>query len=308
MFRHDPKRRCAAHSKAFTLIELLVVVTIIAILLALLVPALDKAMYHTLLMRCGVNQKLTAATVIQYTFDNKRYYPKRPDLPRGDAANSGGGVSPWAVFLPTSSVPTGYDMRPILRDQLGLNANTAFQCPLIVPIDVDARQEDEYVYGNQGLWFGWYYFDRSFAVNQNINGTRAQVANGGTAHPGMFRYGDRFVHKGKKYNLLVSDIDLYRPTTMGDQTSHPDQFAKRMYNAIYIRVNVAAAAALPHTASFWHDPVGQRGTVDNNFAYDDGSVRRLNQLKNKPSETRTDDLSNTYDNRTPSDTTQVPRQ
>src|ERR1041385_7046662 len=44
---------------AFTLIELLVVVTIIVVLLALLTPALDRAIYRAELLRCGANQKGT---------------------------------------------------------------------------------------------------------------------------------------------------------------------------------------------------------------------------------------------------------
>jgi len=39
--------------KAFTLVELLVVFTIIVILLALLVPALGRAIYHARLAQCA---------------------------------------------------------------------------------------------------------------------------------------------------------------------------------------------------------------------------------------------------------------
>ena len=42
---------------AFTLIELLVVVTIIVVLLAMLTPALDKAIYQAELAVCGAHKK-----------------------------------------------------------------------------------------------------------------------------------------------------------------------------------------------------------------------------------------------------------
>ncbi len=43
------------HSKGYTLIELLVVITIIAVMLALLSPAMDRAIYQAELAVCGAN-------------------------------------------------------------------------------------------------------------------------------------------------------------------------------------------------------------------------------------------------------------
>src|ERR1041385_2757440 len=62
---------------AFTLIELLVVITIIILLLALLTPALDKAVYQAELVQCGGNLKLIGTAVIGYAFENKKWYPDR---------------------------------------------------------------------------------------------------------------------------------------------------------------------------------------------------------------------------------------
>ena len=61
----------------FTLIELLVVVTIIVILLAILVPALEKAVYQAQMAKRGANMKGIANSVSIYTFDFKRNYPVR---------------------------------------------------------------------------------------------------------------------------------------------------------------------------------------------------------------------------------------
>ena len=47
------------HRIAFTLIELLVVITIIVILLALLVPAINKGIYAAELAKCGSQLKGT---------------------------------------------------------------------------------------------------------------------------------------------------------------------------------------------------------------------------------------------------------
>src|SRR5688500_8855542 len=62
---------------AFTLIELLVVVTIIVVLLALLTPALDKAIYQAELTVCGANQRAVAMSAVSYATGSKRFYPHR---------------------------------------------------------------------------------------------------------------------------------------------------------------------------------------------------------------------------------------
>ena len=60
---------------AFTLIELLVVITIIVVLLALLTPAVDRAIYQAELTVCGTRLKGIATGNLAYAADNKRSYP-----------------------------------------------------------------------------------------------------------------------------------------------------------------------------------------------------------------------------------------
>src|ERR1044071_1358058 len=63
---------------AFTLVELLVVVAIIVILLSLMAPALDRAIYQAQLAVCGARVRTIAEGAILYTQNNKRDYPDRP--------------------------------------------------------------------------------------------------------------------------------------------------------------------------------------------------------------------------------------
>src|SRR5687767_2102205 len=66
-----------AVSKGFTLVELLVVIAIIVVLLALLTPAMDQAIYQAELTVCGTRTRAIAMGALDYAGANRRAYPYR---------------------------------------------------------------------------------------------------------------------------------------------------------------------------------------------------------------------------------------
>jgi prepilin-type processing-associated H-X9-DG protein/prepilin-type N-terminal cleavage/methylation domain-containing protein len=99
---HPPPQSCHPF-RQFTLIELLVVIAIIAILAAMLLPALQNAKASAHKVTCMNNQKQLMTSIIMYTDDNDGFLIPGSEMPWGNstvfAGLAGGGQVYWVDLI-----------------------------------------------------------------------------------------------------------------------------------------------------------------------------------------------------------------
>jgi prepilin-type N-terminal cleavage/methylation domain-containing protein/prepilin-type processing-associated H-X9-DG protein len=111
--------------RAFTLIELLVVISVIALLVAILLPALAKARQATQDTQCLSNVRQLTTASLNYTIDNKTYFT--PWATEADLTATYYNIGKGATVVYDYSGARWMD--PIWRDYMNKNIQV-FECPL----------------------------------------------------------------------------------------------------------------------------------------------------------------------------------
>lgn len=237
--------------RKFTLIELLVVVAVIAILAAMLLPALSKARYRARLTLCMSGLRQLGLGLFLYADDYDERYPRRQvNVVQGQQSQ---------LLDSKLGNPNGPDDRPMLRTVV--NLDQILICPFspLAPGHSLLDPTDE-AWSTYELWFG------------------TDIVQGDD-NTGMLTINDRphFTTGGQTYTFSLLAADLERDWTAQAglymlHSAHPDIGRILPYSELY-----GAGWGGTYVVANWGRQFADaaaitRGPLDRNFLRNDGSV------------------------------------
>lgn len=206
-----PRVGGASQPSGFTLIELLVVIAIIAILAAMLLPALSRAKQKALRVQCLSNQKQLTYAWLLYSGD----FNDNLAVNANNVAINGGTVG-WVDDVlswdlpPSPSNPQNYDLSLLANALLApycAKAVAIYKCPGdIYPAAKGPRV-------------------RSISMNGQMNGYTGSDANGATV---LNQYGS-----GQNYTVFHKQSDITTPPPVSAWVfidEHPDSINDALFH------------------------------------------------------------------------------
>ncbi|MBI1335884.1 MAG: prepilin-type N-terminal cleavage/methylation domain-containing protein [Phycisphaera sp.] len=200
----------------FTLVELLVVVAIIAVLIAILLPSLNRARYQAKLVVCKSQMHQQCIGVTSYGTDYEGFYPEAPAQDPSVKLRGRGDLYTIASRF------NHYDLRDSLRPYLGSQLNKILKCPLASDVWLDNNDgwtgDAQYTnidrpfdkgYGKFRMTYGWYFGE---SYNSDYATLPFLEQSGCWLIKARKKLGENFVPNkgtaaGREVRVLVSDYN-----------------------------------------------------------------------------------------------------
>jgi prepilin-type N-terminal cleavage/methylation domain-containing protein len=279
--------------RGFTLIELLVVIAIIAILIGLLVPAVQKVREAAARTQCQNNLKQIGLALHAYHDAYKRLPPGGMTVPNRTAATSEAGLSFHVLILPfveQGNLAVQFDPTKGFRQapnvQLGLLSVPIYLCPstdLVKSTSASEKSGSSPLGGRFSLVdFPWttHYLGNSGPKNGTVYAVeKGSSTNGGLATQGVLFRDSKIrlpdIIDGTSNTFLVGEMsftatrDGYRTYIRGCNSDAGNPACASTRNVTY------PPNSFPYNGSsgFQDISFGSNHTSGANFLLSDGSVR-----------------------------------
>lgn len=191
-------KKCCIKKKgySFTLIELLVVIAIIAILAAMLLPALKLAKQQARSIQCVSNLKQVGITASMYAANNDGYLPSRNIPWEPGIDDMSGWVVPESIY---SSGTFHIEGRTLWKD---LNLDK-LSCPFSIELSSYINEPvTQYMVCSYFYFFSWQLISNDASVSR------------------FKRIGSTVRFNDDEFDVLAGDVDLSKGTAQ--YATHPD--------------------------------------------------------------------------------------